>query len=308
MVAAGRGSIVNIGSLYASIAPEPRFYDHLPGDPPFLKPAAYGASKAAVLNLTRYFARLWGPHGVRVNAISPGGVEGGQDEQFLAKYTRARPARAAGAGGRPRRPAGLPGLGRVAVRDRATSASRRRVHGMSAGTTTRTIGNVIGGEERPAASGETIPKYAPATGELLTHVARSGTADVDAAIDRRGQPRSPPGRARRPPTAARCCAGSPSCSSATPTRSPRSSPPRPASRPRTRSARSAARSRWATSWPARAAACTARPRRPRCPNRQAMIVRQPLGVAGPDHRRQHADRQRRLEGLPGARVRQRGRC
>ena len=40
-----------------------------------------------MLNLTRYFARLWGPHGVRVNAISPGGVEGGQDEQFLAKYT-----------------------------------------------------------------------------------------------------------------------------------------------------------------------------------------------------------------------------
>jgi NAD(P)-dependent dehydrogenase (short-subunit alcohol dehydrogenase family) len=84
MVAAGRGSIVNIGSLYASIAPEPAFYDHIPG---FLKPAAYGASKAAVLNLTRYFARLWGPHGVRVNAISPGGVEGGQDAEFLAKYT-----------------------------------------------------------------------------------------------------------------------------------------------------------------------------------------------------------------------------
>src|SRR3954469_21946451 len=84
MVAAGSGSIVNIGSLYASIAPEPAFYDHLPG---FLKPPAYGASKAGVLHLTRYFARLWGPHGVRVNAISPGGVEGGQDEQFLAKYT-----------------------------------------------------------------------------------------------------------------------------------------------------------------------------------------------------------------------------
>ena len=53
---------------------------------------------------------------------------------------------------------------------------------MSAGTTTRTIGNVIGGEERPAASGETIPKYAPATGELLTNVARSNRDDVDAAI------------------------------------------------------------------------------------------------------------------------------
>jgi NAD(P)-dependent dehydrogenase (short-subunit alcohol dehydrogenase family) len=84
MIAAGGGSIVNIGSLYASVAPEPRFYDHMPG---FVKPAAYSASKAGVVQLTRYFARLWGPHGVRVNAISPGGVEAGQDERFLAKYT-----------------------------------------------------------------------------------------------------------------------------------------------------------------------------------------------------------------------------
>jgi len=83
MVAAGRGAIVNVGSLYATIAPEPRFYDHLPG---FVKPAAYGASKAGVLHLTRYFARLWGPHGVRVNALSPGGVRGGQDPAFLEKY------------------------------------------------------------------------------------------------------------------------------------------------------------------------------------------------------------------------------
>jgi NAD(P)-dependent dehydrogenase (short-subunit alcohol dehydrogenase family) len=86
MVEAGRGSIVNIGSLYATVAPEPTFYDHLELDPPFLKPAAYGASKAGVLNLTRYFARLWGPRGVRVNALSPGGVKGGQDAEFLRKY------------------------------------------------------------------------------------------------------------------------------------------------------------------------------------------------------------------------------
>lgn len=83
---AGSGSIVNIGSLYASIAPRPELYDHIEADPPFLKPAAYGASKAGVLHLTRYFARLWGPRGVRVNALSPGGVAGGQDEQFTAKY------------------------------------------------------------------------------------------------------------------------------------------------------------------------------------------------------------------------------
>ena len=89
MCRAGRGSIVNIGSLYASIAPIPAFYDHL--DPPFTKPAAYGASKAAVVNLTRYFARLWGPHGVRVNALSPGGVRGEQDAEFVRKYSERVP-------------------------------------------------------------------------------------------------------------------------------------------------------------------------------------------------------------------------
>lgn len=86
MVAAGRGSIINIGSLYASVSPDVRFYDHIPGDPPFLKPPAYGASKAAVVNLTRYLATLWAPRGVRVNALSPGGVLGDQDEEFKHKF------------------------------------------------------------------------------------------------------------------------------------------------------------------------------------------------------------------------------
>jgi NAD(P)-dependent dehydrogenase (short-subunit alcohol dehydrogenase family) len=84
MARAGRGSIVNIGSLYAGIAPVPSFYDHL--QPSFLKPPAYGASKAAIINLTRYFARLWGPAGVRVNVLSPGGVAGGQDDEFVRKF------------------------------------------------------------------------------------------------------------------------------------------------------------------------------------------------------------------------------
>jgi NAD(P)-dependent dehydrogenase (short-subunit alcohol dehydrogenase family) len=87
MVRAGRGSVVNIGSLYATVSPDARFYDHLPADPPFLKPPAYGASKAGLLNLTRYLATHWGPAGVRVNALSPGGVEGGQDAEFKRKFT-----------------------------------------------------------------------------------------------------------------------------------------------------------------------------------------------------------------------------
>jgi NAD(P)-dependent dehydrogenase (short-subunit alcohol dehydrogenase family) len=86
MVEAGRGSIINIGSLYASVSPDARFYDHLPTDPPFLKPPAYGASKAGLVNLTRYLATHWGPYGVRVNALSPGGVEGGQDPEFRRKF------------------------------------------------------------------------------------------------------------------------------------------------------------------------------------------------------------------------------
>jgi NAD(P)-dependent dehydrogenase (short-subunit alcohol dehydrogenase family) len=81
MQKAGRGSIVNIGSLYASISPDPALYDHIPG---FVKPPAYGASKAGVIQLTKWLARHLAP--VRVNALSPGGVRGDQDDEFLSKY------------------------------------------------------------------------------------------------------------------------------------------------------------------------------------------------------------------------------
>ena len=86
MASQGRGSIVNIGSLYASVSPDQRLYDHMAGNVPFLKSPAYGASKAAVVNMTKYFATLWGPFGVRVNTLSPGGVLGNQDAQFKTKY------------------------------------------------------------------------------------------------------------------------------------------------------------------------------------------------------------------------------
>jgi len=93
MVRARRGSIINIGSLYASVSPDIRMYEHLNLDPPFLKPPAYGASKAAVVNLTRYLATVWGPSGVRVNTLSPGGVKGGQDAEFQRKFTDRVPLR-----------------------------------------------------------------------------------------------------------------------------------------------------------------------------------------------------------------------
>ena len=93
MTARGGGSIINIGSLYASVSPDPHFYDHLAGNAPFVKSPAYGASKAGVVNLTRFFATHWAGHGIRVNTLSPGGVLAGQDEQFRAKYGARVPLR-----------------------------------------------------------------------------------------------------------------------------------------------------------------------------------------------------------------------
>jgi len=86
MAETGGGSIINIGSLYASVSPDPHFYDHLAGNAPFIKAPAYGASKAGVVNLGKFFATHWASAGVRVNTLSPGGVLAGQDEQFKAKY------------------------------------------------------------------------------------------------------------------------------------------------------------------------------------------------------------------------------
>jgi NAD(P)-dependent dehydrogenase (short-subunit alcohol dehydrogenase family) len=89
----GGGSIINIGSLYASVSPDPHFYDHLEGNAPFIKSPAYGASKAGVVNLSKFFSTHWADRGVRVNTLSPGGVLGGQDPQFKTKYGARVPLR-----------------------------------------------------------------------------------------------------------------------------------------------------------------------------------------------------------------------
>ena len=89
MAKAGRGSIVNIASLYGLVAPDMRYY----GDSGFEKHAMYGATKAGVVSLTQYFAAYYGPKGVRVNALAPGGVVNpadpltGQDDGFKGRYT-----------------------------------------------------------------------------------------------------------------------------------------------------------------------------------------------------------------------------
>ena len=86
MVKMKKGSIINIASHYGLVSPDPGFYTHIKTDPPFLKPPMYGPSKAALMQLTRYMAVLWGKYNVRVNSISPGGVFNNQDRRFLRKY------------------------------------------------------------------------------------------------------------------------------------------------------------------------------------------------------------------------------
>ncbi|HUF78877.1 MAG TPA: SDR family oxidoreductase [Thermoanaerobaculia bacterium] len=88
MVARGRGAIVNVASLYGLVSPQHPIYQGTGQR----QPAAYSVSKAGVLALTRYLATLWAPDGVRVNAITPGGVRAGQDERFLERFAERCPA------------------------------------------------------------------------------------------------------------------------------------------------------------------------------------------------------------------------
>ena len=91
MAAAGRGSVINVASIYGLVSPDQRIYEYRRKDgDSFFKPAAYAASKSALLNLTRYLATYWAPH-VRVNTVTFAGVANNQDDAFLEGYTRRVP-------------------------------------------------------------------------------------------------------------------------------------------------------------------------------------------------------------------------
>ena len=80
----GGGSIVNIASIYGVIAPRFEIY----AGTSMTMPVEYAVIKAGIIQLTRYVAKLLNGTGVRVNCISPGGIEDGQPAGFLENYRR----------------------------------------------------------------------------------------------------------------------------------------------------------------------------------------------------------------------------
>ncbi|MBI2770096.1 MAG: SDR family oxidoreductase [Burkholderiales bacterium] len=82
------GSIINIGSVYGVVSSDPRIYT----DCARMNSEVYSASKAAVIQLTKYFAVHAADLGVRVNCVSPGGVFNNQGEDFVRNYSARTPA------------------------------------------------------------------------------------------------------------------------------------------------------------------------------------------------------------------------
>jgi NAD(P)-dependent dehydrogenase (short-subunit alcohol dehydrogenase family) len=92
MAAEGRGSIVNVSSVYGMVSPVQDLYEFRRRDGgEFYKPIAYSVSKSAVYNLTRYLATYWAKAGVRVNTLTLAGVWNEQPEEFVGEYTKRLP-------------------------------------------------------------------------------------------------------------------------------------------------------------------------------------------------------------------------
>lgn len=86
----GYGNIIMMGSIYGVVAPRFEVY----AGTPMTMPVEYSIIKAGLLHLTRYLAQYYKAHGIRVNALSPGGVFADQPAEFVRRYS------ASAAGGR----------------------------------------------------------------------------------------------------------------------------------------------------------------------------------------------------------------
>jgi NAD(P)-dependent dehydrogenase (short-subunit alcohol dehydrogenase family) len=86
LMRSGHGSVIFVGSIYGSSAPDMSLYDGTT----MANPAGYGASKGGVVQLARYLSTTLAPS-IRVNTVSPGGIERGQPEAFRRRYEERTP-------------------------------------------------------------------------------------------------------------------------------------------------------------------------------------------------------------------------
>ena len=87
MKAQGSGSVVNFGSIYGVVGNDFTIYEAYGGT----SPAGYAAIKGGIINFSRYLASYFGPYGVRVNCVSPGGVFDNQRTEFVEAYCHKSP-------------------------------------------------------------------------------------------------------------------------------------------------------------------------------------------------------------------------
>ena len=206
MATAGRGSIVNVSSIYGLLSPVQSLYDfRRPGGERVRQTGRLLRLQVALVNLTRYLATYWAKSGVRVNTLTLAGVANDQPEAFVEAYA-ARSRSAAWPTSEACRRRRLPRVRRVLVRHRREPGRRRRL-----------VGLVIPAEvaephrRRGAAArdGAWLEKTRPADGAALCRVARSGAGRRGAAVAAARRSAGWNGPSARPSSAATSCGRSP---------------------------------------------------------------------------------------------------
>ena len=92
MLKNGKGSIVNIASIYGVVGNDFTIYEGYGGT----SPAAYTAIKGGIINFSRYLASYYGKHNIRVNCVSPGGILDKQHPSFIERYCAKSPLKRMG--------------------------------------------------------------------------------------------------------------------------------------------------------------------------------------------------------------------
>jgi 2-deoxy-D-gluconate 3-dehydrogenase len=86
MLKSESGSIINLCSMYGLVGPDQRLYEK-EDSPMRYKPVFYPVTKAGILGLTRYVATYYAGKGIRVNALTPGGIYNENDDSFVKNYS-----------------------------------------------------------------------------------------------------------------------------------------------------------------------------------------------------------------------------